>query len=161
VTPRKLGPQIFDVNVGAEANVVSEVPAVVVGVFVDDDIVATPIPVAAKTEVERRDAEVEAAEPEAAGTASGKMPHVAAAETAGEVAVRPGMIEVVINASALFVSDPCAVVVNVRSFGMALDVFRRPGWSAMRRRRTVFGNESTTDSVTAVLSPQGNGENQR
>ena len=38
----KLSPEIRDVNVRAEANVVGEIPTVVVGIVVDDDVVGVP-----------------------------------------------------------------------------------------------------------------------
>ena len=50
-------------DVGAKSYVVGEVPAFVVGIVVDDDVVAIPEPVVAEAEVIRRDAEIKAAEP--------------------------------------------------------------------------------------------------
>ncbi len=110
-------------DVGAELHVVGEIPAVVVGVFVDHDLVAVPEPVIAEGQVKGADAEVEAAEPETVGAASGDAPDMAAAEAAGEVAMLPGMIEVEAGVIASgVVPDPFAVVVDVRGFGMAFMV---------------------------------------
>jgi hypothetical protein len=77
-------------NVGSEPDVVGEVPAVVVGVFVDHDIVAIPKPVAAEADIVGSDAEIESAEPKAIRAASAEVPDAAATEAAGKVAVLPG-----------------------------------------------------------------------
>jgi hypothetical protein len=115
--------EVLDVAVGAEADVVGEVPANVVGIFEDGDLVSGPVPIVAKGVISRRDAEIEAAEPETRPIAAGDTPNVAAAEAAGEVAVLPGMIEVIVRIIlAGVVADPLAVGVDVRSFGMALFV---------------------------------------
>lgn len=106
----------LDVNVGAEADVVSEVPADVVGILVDDDVVGIPKPVIAIGDVKGSDAEVEAAEPEAARTAAGEAPDVFGAEAGGEVAVRPRMIEMEAGVrGTLFMADPVPLCVDVRT----------------------------------------------
>jgi len=146
---KALGSQIHYVDVGAQPHVVGEVPAVVVGIFVDDDVVAVPEPVAAVGEIECADAEIEAAEPEAAGTASGEMPDVAAAEAAGEVAVLPGMIEMHAGiVTAGVVADPFAVGMDVRGVGMSgLVVEVRGGWSRMRNRSGTVGGDVLDDAA--------------
>ena len=107
-------------DVGSQPDIVGEVPAVVVGIFVDDNVIAVPEPIPAEPDVVGCDAEVETAEPEAAGTASSEMPDVAAAETAGEVTVLPGVIDMVVRiVAASVVTDPLAVGVDMRSVGMA------------------------------------------
>jgi hypothetical protein len=139
----KLSAEILNVNVGPETNVVCEIPSVVIGIFVDDNVVAVPEPAVAVADVKGRDVEIETAEPEAIGAAAGEMPDVAGAEAAGEVAVLPGMIEVIVNVVASgVVADPFAVGVNVRRVGMAgmiVEMLRR-GVRRARRRRTVLGN---------------------
>src|SRR5271169_3949927 len=82
-----LSPEVADMNVGAQPDVVSEIPAVVVGIFVDHDIVAVPEPVIAIGQVKRGDAEVVAAKPETAGIASLNAPAVSAAKAAVEAAM--------------------------------------------------------------------------
>jgi hypothetical protein len=63
----------------------------------------------------------------------------------------PGMIEVEAGiTSSGVVPDPLAVMVNVRSFGMACFVTAgRSGRRAMRNRRTMFRNVSATYGVAA------------
>lgn len=125
-------------DVGAEANVVGKVPAVVVGVFVDNDIVTVPEPVAAEADVVGGDAEIESAEPKAIRAASAEVPDMAAAEAASKVAVLPGMVEVVVDiVMAGIVTDPFAVGVNVRHVGMASLVVEMRGlrrWMRCARR---------------------------
>src|SRR5262249_16436798 len=93
--PVNLGSQIFNVNVGCEAQVVREIPAGVIGTLVNHDVVAVPEPVAAKAKVEWGDMKVESSEPEAVGPAANQSPDVTAPEAAGKVAVLPGMVEVI------------------------------------------------------------------
>ncbi len=154
-------------NVSAQTHVISEIPAIVVGVFIDDNVVPVPKPAATVVQIKRRDAEVEAAKPEAARTTSGETPMVTAAEAAGEAAMLPGVIEVEagIIASGV-VSNPLAVVVDVRGLGMAFFIATsRSGRRAMRRRWTVLGNISaangmTTASVATVLRQGGERQHQ-
>lgn len=46
-----LGAEVLDVDVGAQTDIVGEVPALVVGIVVDDDVVAVPEPVVAEADV--------------------------------------------------------------------------------------------------------------
>src|SRR5580692_10933609 len=84
--------EVLHVNVSSQPRVIGEIPAVMVGIFVDHDLVAGPEPVSAQSEVKRGDAEGPAVEPETAGAASANAPYVPAAESAREVAMLPGMI---------------------------------------------------------------------
>jgi hypothetical protein len=153
------------VNVGAQPDVVSEIPAFVIGVFVDHDIVAIPEPVAGIVKVKRGDAEVIAAKPETAGIASLNAPPVSTAEATVEAAVLPGVIDVeAVVFAPTPVSDPFAVAVDVRGFGMAFPVvvgtprlvvmiFTMFFTSLLLRmigRRPVAGNVSAANVVVAV-----------
>lgn len=85
--------EVLNVTVGAEARVVGQVEAVVVGIFVDNDLVSAPIPIVAEAIVGSGDAESETAEPEAFTIAAFDTPHVAGTEAAGEASMGPRMIE--------------------------------------------------------------------
>jgi len=143
------------VDVGTESSVVSEIPAIMVRVCVDHDLVAVPEPVIAVGKVKRSDAEGETAKPETVGTASAYAPNVAAAEAAGETAMFPGMIEVEAGIIATgVVSYPFAVVVNVRglrvAFPVAIGVGSGSGRGATSRGRTMFGNIAATNGMTTA-----------
>jgi len=131
-----LGSQVLNVDVGAESYVVGEVPAVVVGIVVDDDVVAVPKPLVAEADVEVGDAEVETAEPKASRTAACQMPDVAAADAAGEASMLPGMIEVVVSVcAARVVADPFSIGMDVWGVGVTgvivkVPVLRRGMWTA-------------------------------
>jgi len=115
--------EILDVDVGAESGVVGQVPAVVVGIFVDDDGIAVPIPVVGVVVVVGSYAEIEAAEPKALAVSSANVIDVAAAKAAGEAAVFPGMIEMIVRVAATgIVADPSAIVVDVRRIRMTLPI---------------------------------------
>jgi hypothetical protein len=112
--------EICDVDVGAEARVIGEVPAIVVGVFVDDNLIGAPAPAIAEGVVIRSYVEIKAAEPEAPGAAAFDAPEVLAAETAVEASVFPSMIDaIVVIVAAGIVADPAIVSVDVRSLWMA------------------------------------------
>src|SRR5579864_460968 len=151
--------EIFDVNVGAESRVVGQVPAVVVGVVVNYDLVGTPVPIIDEAEVGGGNGEIETAEPEAFAVAALDAPLMAAADAAGEAAMFPGTVEVIFGIIAAgIVADPFVVGVNVRGFGMALFVGVFRGlvlWRVLRvlccvllrpgRRRAVSGNVAMAD----------------
>src|ERR1700722_8747383 len=139
-----------------------------VGIVIDDDLVAVPEPIIAVGKVKGANAEVEAAKPEPVGASSGDAPDVAAAEAAGEPTMFPGMIEVEAGiVSSGVVSDPRSVVVDVRSFGMAFFAAtgRRSGGRAANGSGAVLRNKSATDSVAAsavaaVLRDRGQGDDE-
>jgi hypothetical protein len=88
------------VNVGAQPHIIGEVPSDVVGVFVNHDVVAVPIPAIGICKVKRSYAEVKAAKPETSRVATLDVPAVPA----------PVM------------TDPLAIAVDVGSFGMIVVV---------------------------------------
>jgi|ERR1700728_2430627 hypothetical protein len=92
------------------------------------------------------------------------MPHVSAAKTAREVAVFPGVVEMEtgIIASSI-VTNPSAVVMDVRSFGMTRFVVKTWCWMCrtMTRCRAMFRNKSATDRVSsAMLRPERDAEDE-
>jgi hypothetical protein len=89
--------EIGHVDVGAEPHVIGQVPSVVVGVFVDDDLIRIPEPAVTETNVIRRYAEVKAAEPETRRASTDEMPNVTAAKATGKATVLPRMIEMVVG----------------------------------------------------------------
>lgn len=54
-------------DVRAQSHVVSEVPAIMVGIVIDDDVIAIPQPVVTESNVVGRDTEKESPEPKAIG----------------------------------------------------------------------------------------------
>jgi hypothetical protein len=150
------------VNVGAKAHVISEIPSYMVGVFVNRDVVAVPIPVIAVRKIKWGDTEIEAVKPEAAGIATLHAPPVCTAETPLEAAILPRVVDVeALVVAPAFVSHPFAVVVDVRSFGMILTVAIRTPVSvlvmvafvriAMIRLGPVARDVSSADVVVAVV----------
>ena len=139
-------------DVSAEADVVGEVPAVMVWVVIDYDLVGAPVPAVAEAVVSGGDIEIETAEPEALAVATFYVPHVALADAAAETTMLPGVIKVIVRIIAAgIVAYPLIVGVNVRGFGVAAlvgvfrrflrcDVLLRPG-----RRRAVSGNMAVAD----------------
>jgi len=107
-------------DVSAEADVVGQVPAVMVWVVVEYDLVGVPGPVVAEGVVSGGRTEVETAEPEALAVATFDPPRVTLADASGEAAMLPGMIKVIVGIIAAgIVAYPLIVGVHVRSFGVA------------------------------------------
>lgn len=63
-------PQILHVRVGAQADVVRQIPAGMIRVFVNDDVIGIPIPSIDEADVIRCDAKIESVEPETARTSA-------------------------------------------------------------------------------------------
>jgi hypothetical protein len=154
------------VNVSAQAHVVSEIPAVVVGIFVNHDVVAVPIPVIGVGKVKRGDAEVEATKPETAGISTLDAPPMSATEATLKASVLPRMVEVeAVVIPPHVVPNPFAVVVDVWGFRMAVAVLIRVPVPivmvvivavafvlvAMIGLRPVVRNVSSTDVVVTVI----------
>ena len=144
-------------DVGAEARVVGQVPAIVVRIFVNDDLIGIPEPVVAETVVVRSDVEVETAKPEAGRAAAGEAEPMAAAEAARKASMLPRMIEMVVGIIAAgVVADPFIVGMDVGGVrvsglvaedGMFLDRTR----IATERSWTVSGNVSTANAMRWML----------
>ena len=102
-------------DVGSESGVIGQIPTRMVWIFIDDDRVGIPDPVADICVLPGCDAPIPSVKPKAGRTASGEMKDVTGAEAAREVPVFPRMIHVVAPIVGLSVTDPFIVSVNVRS----------------------------------------------
>ena len=108
-------------DVGSEAGVVGEIPARVIGVVIQHDVIAVPQPIVGVVVVVRRHAPVKAAEPEAVAASAFDAINVVPANFAAETSVFPNVILMVTSiVAASFMADPLIVLsMHVRSFGMA------------------------------------------
>src|ERR1035441_10867197 len=93
-----------------------------VGVFVDHDLIAAPIPSRDDVVIVRGDIPVKIVKPEAFPVSSRHHEYMLRSKAAGEASVRPRRIEVVMRVvGATIVSDPFIVLgVNVRNIRMTL-----------------------------------------
>src|SRR5579872_147476 len=145
-----------------------------VGIVIDDHLIATPVPTRDDVVVVRRNVPIEIIEPEAFAVSSAQNEHVLRSEAAAEASVRPGLIHTVMRiARARIVAHPLVVVgVHVRKFRMTSLIRRKAvldrGLLTARRcrcarwreypggRRTVGGNMPAADRCgmpAAVLLP--------
>ena len=112
--------KIHHVDIRTQAHVVSEIPADVVRIVVDDDFIGAPEPTVAESDVGGRDGPVPAIEPEAIGTSAAKMPHMPGTEASGKVAVRPGVVDVIARIVGTGVmTNPGFALIDVRRVGVA------------------------------------------
>src|ERR1700742_3604133 len=125
-------------HVGSQPHVVSEIPARMVGIFIDHNVVARPIPTVAVSVVIGSNAEVEAPEPEAGWSPSGQMPPVRRPEAAGKVPMLPGMVKVVVGiARPRVMPNPPPIGFHVRRIGMPRLIGKVPVRLGWRRRAMI------------------------
>src|SRR5215469_10039165 len=100
-----------------------------IGVFIDHDFIACPVPTITEGDVSRCDAEVKPAEPETAGATAGKAPNVAGTKTTAKVPVLPRPVEMIgcVAASGIMphpnITPRCAIDVrDVRMAGLVAEI---------------------------------------
>jgi len=144
-------------DVGSEPDVIGEVPANVIGIIVDDDVVGIPEPVVTVTKVVGSYGEVETAEPEAAGTTASEAPDVAATNTAGEVAMLPRMIQTVMRVVAAgIMAHPSPSGIYVGSIGMSC--FFTEVTILLGRVRTLYARRTVCRNVLTAATDLGPGD---
>ena len=114
-------------DIGAEAGVIGEIPAWVIRIVVQHDVIAAPQPIVGVVVVVRRDAPEIASEPETVAASAFDAINVVAANFTAEVSVFPYVILMVARVvAAPVMTDPdIALWMDVRGFGMALLVAER------------------------------------
>ena len=162
--------QILDVNVGSQPYVVRQIPAIVIRIFVDYDLVSAPVPAIAVAEVVGRNTKIETSEPEALAISALNTPYMIFAKSTCKVAALPGVIQVVVRiVGPAVMPNPFVVRVHVRRVRMScliavmlrlLDGMFR--WVCrcnvrfwMRSRRTMRGNMPTSNFLRGVASAFG------
>lgn len=154
----RLAPQVHHVDVGAQSDVIGEIPTVMIGVVIEDDVIAVPVPIAGIGDIHRCDAEVEAAEPESPGPAAGEPPNVLGPKSGSEMPMFPGMIKLEARISASRVmSNPMAVLMYVRCLWVARLIAKVPvlfyRMRIMFRLRTVCRRRVHLPSVLFTMFP--------
>ena len=116
-----LSSQIQHMDIFACADVISQIPADMIGIIVDHDIVIVPKPAAAIVIVVWRDLEEEAANIEPVSTAAAQAPNVPRAKAGSEMPVLPGMVEMIVGiVAARIVANPAVIFsMHVGSLWMA------------------------------------------
>lgn len=111
-------------HVSSDSGIVGEIPARMVWILVNHDRIGGPNPVVDIRVIERGDAEVSATEPEALAGAPLQMEDVTGSKTECKAAVFERMIEAetAVIRWIVFVPDPLAVRVDMRSIGVARHV---------------------------------------
>jgi hypothetical protein len=131
---RLSGTEIHHMHVGAETNVIGQIPTRIVRVNVDNDVVGVPQPIRAVVNIVGRDAEEEPAELEARWAAACQAVDVTAADVSWEMAVLPRMVEVIVRVRAA--ANPLAGAgMNVRCGGMVGLITKSGMWSVLRLMR--------------------------
>lgn len=84
-------------DIGSEPNVVGQIPAVMVGIIVDYDIVGSPVPIVAIIEIIWGDRKIETAEPESARASSLDPKGMSPANAAAKSSMLEWMVEVIVS----------------------------------------------------------------
>lgn len=114
-------------DIRAEPWVIGDVPARVIGIIIEDDVIGIPIPVADVPDIKGSDAEVVSAEPETARSAACDSPEAFASDGSGEAPVLPRVVEMEARISpAEIVPYPLAIGMDMRRRGMAFSIPERP-----------------------------------
>ena len=108
---RRLAAEVQHVDVSSGPGIVGQVVTGIVGIVVENDVIAIPVPVADVAEIGGGNAEKESAKPEALRSATLKSPDMARAYLTGKAPVLPRMIKVIaLIVAPGIVSDPLIVV---------------------------------------------------
>src|SRR5579864_141704 len=92
--------EILNMNVLAQPDVISEIPAGMVGIVVNHDIVAAPVPAIGVAIVVGGHTEIKTTEPETVTASPFNPVNMVAADFAPEVSVFPGMINMIVGITA-------------------------------------------------------------
>src|ERR1035441_3356121 len=111
--------EIQDVHISAEAHIVSEIPAHMVRIVVNHDLIRAPVPIAAIVSVGERNRPVPAIEPELSGTSAGNPPYVRGTKAASKVPVSPGMVQMVARIVGAGIMPDPVTPVHVGTLGVA------------------------------------------
>ena len=123
-------------NVRPEPGIVGQVETRVIRILVDHDRVRIPNPIRDVRIIVRRNAEVDAIEPEPVRTAALEAKNMTRPETQGEPSVLPGVIEVIVCIIAtLVVANPLAVGMHMRCVRVPFIITE----IALLRRRLLSG----------------------
>jgi len=134
-------------HISAEPFVVGKIPADVIGILINHDVVRVPEPPLAKGYVKGSNAPVPSVEPEAARPSAGKVPDVMRTKATTPMAMLPWAVEMIVRiVAASIVADP-DLSVDVRHAGMAFmiaEVVPRfvVFWGAMKWSRTMCGRRT-------------------
>lgn len=106
-------------DVGSQPHVISQVVAYIVGIVIDDDVIAIPDPIIHVNDVRVRNLEEEPAKTKAVRIAAAQSPYMPSADRSGKVSVLPRMVEVEARIVP-FMPDPTIVLgMDVGRFGVA------------------------------------------
>lgn len=153
-------------DIGAQPNVIGQIPPDVIGIVIDHDVIRSPIPIATIADIVWRNREEEAAESEALWATSPKSPNVASTYGPGKMSVLPSPVDMIVRvAAASIVPDPVVVLgMNVGSLWMPSLVGKRAPLRSRRRlmrsadrSRPVRRNVATADSALSTAgTPRSN-----
>ena len=153
--------EIHDVNVNPQPHVIGEVPADVIWIVINHDLVRIPEPVIAKAVIVWGNAKVEAAKPEALPVPSCKPKDMAGTETAREVPVGPRLIDMVVRIiTAGVMPDPLFASIDVRGVRVPglfaiIAVFRGGAPCTSNRSRPMRWNVVPTSFTLGVSAALG------
>ena len=107
-------------HISPEPHVIGQVPANVIRIVIDHDLVRVPQPSIAEGDVRRGYVPRPSVEPETRRAAACDVPHMARAKAAAEMPMLPGVIQVIVRIILPRVmSNPMVGVIDMRSIRMS------------------------------------------
>src|ERR1700675_2356179 len=147
-------------DVSSYSDVVRKVPAHVIGIIVEGNVVRIPEPAVCVSEIVRGNRKIKTVEPETVGTSAPKTPDMSTANAAIKTTMFIRVIEPIMRvAAACIVAYPLSVGMDVGSLRVSLPVAEvavlSGGMRISHARRTASGNvlAATTDLGSATAVP--------
>src|SRR5579871_3448150 len=110
-------------HVCAQAHVVGQIPADMIGVLIDHDAIAIPVPIVTGAIVESGHIKVESIKPKSISGSSSQGPNMVRPKPAVESSMHPWALEtIVIAVMVTIMPDPSAVIMDVRKIRMSIMV---------------------------------------
>src|ERR1700733_7061637 len=107
-------------RISAESHIVGKVPAWVIRVFIDDNLIGIPQPVRTESEIGRSNRPEPPVKPEPARSTSSEYPGVFGSKAAVEVAMLKGLVKMICRVvGAGIMTNPDLPFVHMRHIGVA------------------------------------------
>ena len=128
-------PQILHMHIRAQPLVVRQIPSRMIRIFINNDWVRIPQPTIDVRHVKWRYAPIPVVEPEPPRSSTREMPNMARPEPAGEVSMRPRMVQMIVRIIAPRVmTDPAIAWIDVRRIRMTRMIVEMRGGPNRTRR---------------------------
>ncbi len=126
--------EVLHVHVGSQPHVVGEIPARMIRIFIDHDLISAPVPPIAIAQIIRSHAKVESAKPETARTAAPIRHNMPRPKPSTKMPMLPGVVKMIVRVvTPRSMSNPMAIIMHMGSVRMSRSILKIPAWLPVRR----------------------------